>query len=453
MRPKRMDGYIRQSRSPRNGDGISPTQQRERIEAWARARDVEIVAWHEDIDQSGKKLVRPGLDALLGRIEAGLTDGVAVAKLDRLSRAGLIDTLRIIERIHGAGASLASDDFGLDPTTKEGEFMLGIILGLARLEWRRTAEDWSDAKTRAVSRGVRLGPAPLGYQHRPDGRLEPSELAPVIAEMFNVAAQDGVRRALAYAREADPGRRWVMAYVRRVLAKRVYLGEISWGGTTVQGAHEPLTDLATWTRAQSAREGRKAPGLTYPLSGGPLRCATCGTDMVGSTSGGKRKYVCAMNGGRRYGADYDCRRRAWADADALEELVLGLAVIEAEHREGDAEAHPEVWPETARAGSVEAERLALESAQLRRDEFAGADLDISPEAFAARVAALDKAVEAAQRDFELALAAAHPQPAWPRSVEIARAGVEGLPAALEQLGLEVRVSQGREPLPERVSLA
>jgi site-specific DNA recombinase len=447
-----MDGYIRQSRSPRNGEGISPDQQRERIANWAAAHGVDVVEWHMDIDQSGKKLERPGLDALLARVESGATEGVIVAKLDRLSRAGLIDTLRIIERIHGAGAALASDDFGLDPTAKEGEFMLGIILGLARLEWRRAAEDWDDAKTRAATRGAHIGPPPLGYSSGAGGRLEPNELAPHVSEMFNIAARDDVRLAVEYAREAIPGRRWTTSHVRRTLSYRTYLGETGWNGNVVSGAHEALTDLATWTRAQHAPEGR-TPRAAYPLSGVCV-CGTCGTDMVGSTSGGARKYRCASGSGRQSAPDA-CGAKAWAAADQLEEWVRGMAVLEAELREGDAEHHPEVWPDravAAGAGQVQEAQTALESAQLRRDEFAASDLDISPEAWAARARALDDAVGEAREEYERALEAAQPAPVWPTSVEIARAPVEDLPAALERLGLEVRVRPGRDPLPGRVEL-
>lgn len=86
----RLDGYIRVSQTRgRGGDSfISPRVQRESIQRWADARGVHIAAWHEDLDQSGGKLNRPGLDAMLARIHTAQTGGLAVAHLDRLSRAG-----------------------------------------------------------------------------------------------------------------------------------------------------------------------------------------------------------------------------------------------------------------------------------------------------------------------------------------------------------------------------
>ena len=160
-----MDQYVRVSRvAGRSGESfISPDLQREQGAAWASSRGVEVAAVHEDLDQSGGKLERPGLDALMARIRAGETDGVIVSKLDRLSRLGVADALRLVEQITDAGGSIAALDLGLDPTTPFGEFGMTIMLALARMERRRMSEAWEHAKTRALDRGARMGPTPFGY--------------------------------------------------------------------------------------------------------------------------------------------------------------------------------------------------------------------------------------------------------------------------------------------------
>src|SRR3954471_9069732 len=117
VRP-RYAGYVRVSVvGGRAGESfISPSVQREQIEAWARLRGVDIVEHYEDLDQTGGKLSRPALDALMERVREGDLDGVAVARLDRLSRAGVADALRLVEEMSEHGVSLAAVDLGIDPT-------------------------------------------------------------------------------------------------------------------------------------------------------------------------------------------------------------------------------------------------------------------------------------------------------------------------------------------------
>lgn len=455
--PRRLDGYIRVSqvgtRDVESESYQTEDIQRERIQAWATQRGVEIAHWHVDRDQTGAKLSRPGFDRVMARLEAGETDGVVVAQIDRLSRADVADALMTVRRIHDDyGGTLVALDLGIDPTTEVGEMLLTVLLALARMQWRRYQSAWATARERAARRGAFINRAPLGYRHIEDGggRLEPDPaLGPVIAEAFRLAAGDGLQAAKRHLDQVDPDRLWPLSNVRRMLAGRVYLGEIHFDGIVTKDAHEPLTDLATWTRAQSAGAGRR-PRESYPLSGS-LRCGTCGTYMVGSASGRvpRRKYRCGAGGGRRG----TCEHRAFVDAELLEEYLLELALLEVENREMDPHAHPEVEPGVEGGVETLEEERALLSAQLRREEFAAADLDVSPEIWAARARAQDDAVAVAREEYERALAERGPAIAVFRSDELRAAGVAGVPAALRQLGLEAWVAAGRGlPMPERVTL-
>src|SRR5262245_29747770 len=86
---RRAIGYIRVSRvNGRSGDSfISPDVQRKQIRRLARAKGATVVAWFEDLDQSGGKYERPGFQAALELIEAGDADLFLVAKLSRFARS------------------------------------------------------------------------------------------------------------------------------------------------------------------------------------------------------------------------------------------------------------------------------------------------------------------------------------------------------------------------------
>ena len=103
------DGYIRLSRvAGRDCEAfISPDVQRKKIEAWADLHGVEVVAWWEELDQSGGKRDRPMVQQALARCEAGETGGIIVARLDRFARSA-VDALESIKRLNEAGARLVS---------------------------------------------------------------------------------------------------------------------------------------------------------------------------------------------------------------------------------------------------------------------------------------------------------------------------------------------------------
>ena len=189
MSPKGFDGYIRISRvAGREGPSfISPDVQRSKIEAWAAMREVEISALHQDMDVSGGQISRPGLDALLERIESGKTGGVVVARLDRLSRLGVGDALKLVERISDDGGEVAAIDVGIDPKTPVGKFARTLMLALAQMERERIGESWQIAQERAIERGVPVSRTPYGYRKAENGSLEPDPVdSPRIIAAFQL---------------------------------------------------------------------------------------------------------------------------------------------------------------------------------------------------------------------------------------------------------------------------
>src|SRR5437667_8732019 len=169
------DGYIRVSRrGGREGESfISPEVQRKKIAAWAKLHEVEVVAWWEEIDQSGAKLQRPMFQQALERCERGETGGIVVARLDRFARSA-VDALESIKRLNQAGARLVSVEENFDGSTPMGRFAIGILILIAELELERIKENWRTAIGAAVARGIHISPhTPVGYRRDEHGRLYP----------------------------------------------------------------------------------------------------------------------------------------------------------------------------------------------------------------------------------------------------------------------------------------
>jgi DNA invertase Pin-like site-specific DNA recombinase len=280
---RRLDGYVRVSKvGGRDGDSfISPQVQRERIQAAARNAGGRIVEWHTDLDESGGNRDRLGFQAALARVEAGATDGIVVAKLDRFARS-VVDAREALTRIDAAGGSFISAEDGFDTRTPMGRFAVTILTALAELELERVKENWITSRRYAAERGTHMAQAPTGYDHDGKRRLVPNQEAPIIAEVFRRRAQGRNWSELARHLDAEgvrpagrPDGNWTAAGVRALVSNRVYLGEIRAGDYVNTDAHLPIVTLAEFEAAQ-ASHGSPVTRSTEPsLLAGLLRCASC----------------------------------------------------------------------------------------------------------------------------------------------------------------------------------
>ena len=327
---KRYGAYHRVSqlngRDPDADNYISEDDAWEQIDGWAQMRGVEIAEHYLDRDVSGKTMNRPDLDRMLEDLRNGVIDGIVVAKVDRLSRADVGDALRVVAEIHDiAPGRLAILDLGLDPATDTGEMVLGVLLVLARWQWKRYKRQFSDAQRRAIERGVWIGPTPLGFRvtvaghdkndNPISGPLEPSDEAPIVTEAFKIAGVDGLHAAMAYLEDKVPDKRWRTSDVRRLLTSRVYLGEARLGEFVKHNAHTPLTTPTVFMLAQTKPRHRRTNGA-YPLTH-IARCERCGSGLVGALQTVRaytyRRYRCS---------NPTCRGGSSISADKLEDYTL-----------------------------------------------------------------------------------------------------------------------------------
>jgi DNA invertase Pin-like site-specific DNA recombinase len=299
----RLDGYVRVSRvGGRSGEGyISPHVQQEAIEGYARELGGEIVAWHDDQDFTGGNIERPGFQAALERLSAGQTDGIVVMKIDRFARS-VADGASIVREIVERDQVFASCHERIDPRTPEGKYMMTSFLANAELFLDQAKAAWRTAKSRAVARGVHIGPTPVGYRREPSQPLAPHPVyGPAITALFERAGSERsdaeLARYMTTMAPRDGGGPWQPSEVRRWLANRVYLGEVHYGDLVNPEAHEPLTDPETFQAAQKTPgRQRRNNGSPFLLSG-LVRCSCCRYSMSGFNHGGAdratRVYRCS----------------------------------------------------------------------------------------------------------------------------------------------------------------
>jgi site-specific DNA recombinase len=180
---------------------------------------------------SGEDRHRPALDDLLDRLVPG--DTVLAYALDRLSRSQ-VDTAIIIDRIEGAGASLAlvTEDFERSAT---GTFLRNAKAFVAELEREKIKERTGRGRRERAVSGKLLPGAypPFGLQWADAAKtrlvLDP-DTGPVVRTIFTLALEGLSLRAIAAQLErrgiASPAgnARWSASSVRHILTRPVYTG-------------------------------------------------------------------------------------------------------------------------------------------------------------------------------------------------------------------------------------
>jgi DNA invertase Pin-like site-specific DNA recombinase len=320
------DGYIRVSRVGDRAERLrSPEFQEREIRREAKKRGLRVGRVINDLDQSGARDDRPGLQEAIARIEASQSAGIIVAKLDRFSR-NLTQATALAQRIMAAGGRIYSYAEPADWTTSDGELQINLALAIAQHQRRRANEYFESAKASAVERGVPINPriAPGFRRDEATGKLVPDESASAIREVFERRVAGAGPAELAELLQARGvatsmgSSTWSKQAIYGLLRNRIYLGELRYGSHVNTTSHEAIVDRATWEAAQRER-ARLSParnGDPFMLTG-LIRCWSCRYALQATrTSRGKRIYRCT----RRHAGGL-CPDPARVDADGVEAFV------------------------------------------------------------------------------------------------------------------------------------
>ncbi len=163
--------YARVSTSDQFDHGVSLDAQKAKLEAYAKLYDLEAVVTVVDAGESAKSLNRPGLQRALAMLSSGEADGMAVVKLDRLTRS-ILDWQTLIDRYFGdrAGKQLFSVNDSIDTRTAGGRMCLNLLLVVSQWEREVIAERTRQALQFKIASGQRCGKLRFGYDLASDGK-------------------------------------------------------------------------------------------------------------------------------------------------------------------------------------------------------------------------------------------------------------------------------------------
>lgn len=259
---------------------------------------------------SGKDLDRPGFSDLMTKVRARQVNVVVFTKMDRISR-NVVDFLTLVEEFERHDVRLVSLKEEINTASASGRVMTTIMIALAQFEREQISERTREKMAWRASKGLPIGPPPLGYRmHEKRYQRVPEEAEWVRfldAAYLETRSLDKVA-LLAYQRgiRSRKGHTLTKNAISSILRNPVYVGLISHHGDTFKGSHEPIRDQKTYNRILESLErnrrrhgsGRSKAKLYDYLLQGLILCGYCGGRMVPRTSMGRgghpyHYYICS----------------------------------------------------------------------------------------------------------------------------------------------------------------
>ncbi len=373
-------GYIRVSTEDQVD--YSPDAQRKRCLQHAISHDLGSVTFLNDEGRSGKNLDRPAMQELLSLVESDDVAHVIVWRLDRLSRDSA-DLSRLVKLFERHCVALHSVNEGrVDVASASGRMQAAIHGVFAQYFREGLVENVLMGNKQAIEgRGRWLNRAPSGYDMI-NGELQPNELAPLIARVFELRAQGKPYPQI----EAATGIKY--STVRSICHNRVYLGETKLRSAWYPGIHQPLVSAELFESAQ--RGNSTGNRIGSDLLSGRVVCGQCGRRAsIDSNGRGDPLYRCKHRG-------RGCSIPGRSAKGLLRAAVVAMNVLSEDSELQDA-IRSELRERTSGARTAQPSRSAA-VAKLKRDRQKLLDLyyadKITPTLFAEQESKLTRQIDA-----------------------------------------------------------
>lgn len=263
-------------------DALSRSRQEGAIRRWAETHGIELAPMVWEAGVSGSKKWRDrGLGEALAAVERGEAAGIVVEEQSRLSREDMLATAEVWDAFQKADARLVCTAEGIDTASGDHELSFALRAALAREQWKQYARRMADVKRNRTERGIHIARTPIGYVKNPETKLleiDPAT-APAVRAAFEARADGASWEAVARLLDEATGRTWSRRGAGKLIARRVYVGEVVNGDMVTPGAHEAIVDEPLWQAANARKGARAGRRSDRHLLAGLVRCGKCGKSM------------------------------------------------------------------------------------------------------------------------------------------------------------------------------
>jgi len=300
--------YIRVSTEDQAREGFSLGEQKEKLLALCKFKDLEVYKVYEDAGVSAKDMEhRPQFQQMLQDMKDGKINYIVAYKLDRITRS-VRDLEELITLLEQYGCYLLCDRDDVNTSTANGKFFVRMLTVLSQLEIEIVSERTKFGLNGAIKSGHIPGQRPFGYTKSEEKKMviDPTT-RPYVEKIFNMYLEGKSFQQIAnYFNDNNiyPEKKWRDTTISKIIDNRIYMGDYEQykrigkknniEPIVYMNVVEPIISRAMWEECQRQKEINQR---TYTRDRiytffQRLKCPKCERIMKCKGSGGKkRKYM------------------------------------------------------------------------------------------------------------------------------------------------------------------
>lgn len=283
--------YMRVSTEDQAREGFSLPEQKERLEAYCKLNDFEIIDYYEDAGISAKKgNYRPEWERLKEDIVNKKINTMIALKQDRIKRS-IYDWENILSFLEENEAYLDFVYDDINTTTSNGRMISRIMMSVSQNEIERTSERTKVGLAGAIKQGHIPHQAPLGYKHVDKSLIPDESTKDIVIRIFDLYHNGLSYQKIAnlFKEEKVLGKEnWRDNTILHIIENEIYKGDFVHGKRTKNPTYyenvvEPIISKDLWEECQQQKRNNSraySRTLTYIFLQKCL-CPKCGKILGG----------------------------------------------------------------------------------------------------------------------------------------------------------------------------
>ena len=272
-------------------EGFSLPEQKERLEAYCKLNDFEIIDYYEDAGISAKKgNYRPEWERLKEDIKSKKINTMIALKQDRITRS-IYDWENILSFLEENEAYLDFVYDDINTTTSNGRMISRIMMSVSQNEIERTSERTKVGLAGAIKQGHISHQAPLGYKHVDKSLIPDESTKDIVIRIFDLYHNGLSYQKIAnlFKEEKVLGKEnWRDNTILHIIENEIYKGDFVHGKRTKNPTYyenvvEPIISKVLWEECQQQKRNNSraySRTLTYIFLQKCL-CPKCGKILGG----------------------------------------------------------------------------------------------------------------------------------------------------------------------------